>query len=112
MFGTYARNIIAGQGRYRPAAEKGEQPAWNIKLQHCEYQKEKKQLLLSSSHLGGKFPRELFITSHHTQKIVRFTVIGPEDILFDEDQWDGEQQIYRPVGNVPGVDHLVIHNAY
>ena len=30
---------------------------------------------------------------------------------FDEDQWDGEQQVYRPVGDVKNVDHLVIYNG-
>jgi hypothetical protein len=38
--------------------------------------------------------------------------VTPADVLFDEDGWDGEQQVYRPLGNVPGVDHMVIYNQY
>ena len=51
------------------------------------------------------------VKSHHTGKTVRFTVIDQHDKLFNEDQWDGEMQIYRPVGNVPNVDHLVLYHG-
>jgi hypothetical protein len=57
-------------------------------------------------------PQEFFVRSHHTGKEVRFVAVGPEDVLFDEDGYDGEQCIYRPVGHVPNVDYLVIYNQY
>jgi hypothetical protein len=109
MFGTYARNVIAGQGRYVPDRE----PVIpSIELRHCEYVKARKVLKLSSEIFAGRFPAQLFVKSHHTGKEVRFVPVGPEDRLFDADQWDGEQQIYRPVGNVPNVDHMVIYHTF
>jgi hypothetical protein len=41
-----------------------------------------------------------------------FVTVGPQDRLFDQDGWDGEQQIYRPIGNVPNVDYMVIYHTY
>lgn len=105
MFGTYARNYFVSQGRYQPDVE----PAIpTVKLALCEYDKTRKVLKLCSNHIGK--PCEFFVESHHTGKTVRFTAVGEHDVLFDQDQWDGEQQIYRPIGVVPGVDHMVIYN--
>lgn len=81
-----------------------------VDLKFCEYNRDRKVLKLASEFFG--MPREFYVKSHHTGKTVRFTVVGPEDKLFDPDQWDGEQQVYRPVGNVPGVDHMVIYHAW
>jgi cupin superfamily acireductone dioxygenase involved in methionine salvage len=81
-----------------------------VDLKYCEYDKTRKVLKLASEYFG--MPREFFVRSHHTGKEVRFVVVGIDDKLFDVDQWDGEQQIYRPVGNVPNVDHMVIYHAY
>jgi hypothetical protein len=107
MFGTYARNVIAGQGRY--VSDK--QPKIpTVSLKYCEYDKNRRVLKLTSEYFG--MPREFFVVSHHTGKEVRFTVVGEHDVLFDEDGWDGEQRIYRPVGVVPGVDHMVIYHAW
>ena len=81
-----------------------------VDLSLCEYDKSRRVLKLASEYFG--MPYEFYMKSHHTGKTVRFKVVGPGDKLFDEDQWDGEQQIYRPLGDVPGVDHLVIYHAY
>ena len=124
MFGTYARNVIAGQGRYipdlgnkvlnNPALNRAyntkaqELPVVDLKL--CEFDKTRKVLRLASEYMG--MPREFFVKSHHTGKEVRFTAVGPEDKLFDEDGWDGEACVYRPVGGLSTVDHMVIYNAY
>jgi hypothetical protein len=81
-----------------------------VSLQRCEYDRTRKVLKLASEYFG--MPSEFFVRSHHTGKEVRFVVVGEHDILFDQDGWDGEQCIYRPVGNVPGVDHMVIYNQW
>jgi hypothetical protein len=112
MFGIYARNVIAGQGRYISNQDKDtkekEIPTVNLKL--CEFDKNRKVLKLSSEYFG--MPSTFYVKSHYTGKVVRFVPVNPEDVLYDHDQWDGEQQIYRPVGNVPGVEHMVIYNQY
>ena len=94
--------------RHRQMTEERVIPTIPLKL--CEYDKNRKVLKLASEYFG--MPRTFFVESHHTGKEVRFTAVGPEDKLFDQDQWDGQQQIYRPFGNVPGVDHMVIYNLY
>lgn len=81
-----------------------------VPMMYCEFDKTRRVLKLASEFCG--MPEQLCIKSHHTGKTVRFKVVGPEDRLFDEDQWDGEQQIYRPIGHVPNVDHLVIYHQY
>ena len=81
-----------------------------VDLQKCEYDKQRKVLRLASEYFG--MPRQFFVKSHHTGKEVRFVAIGPEDKLFDQDGWDGEQQIYRPTTNIDAVDHMVIYHQY
>lgn len=81
-----------------------------VGLELCEYDKSRRVLKLASEYFG--MPLTFFVRSHHTGKEVRFVPVTPADVLFDQDQWDGEQQIYRPLGTVPGVDHMVIYNQY
>ena len=82
----------------------------SVELSICDFDKARKVLKLSSQEVG--MPRELMVVSHHTGKEVRFVVIGPEDKLYDQDQWDGEQQIYRPTSVSTNVDHLVIAHFF
>lgn len=124
MFGTYARNVIAGQGRYIPNVDSKvlDNPALNraintkeneiplVDLKLCEYDKTRKVLKLASEYFG--MPLTFGVKSHHTGNIVRFVPVNPADPLFDEDHWDGEQQIYRPVGSVPNVEYMVIYNQH
>ena len=81
-----------------------------VPLKFCEFDKTRKVLKLASEYFG--MPTEFFVESHHTGKQVRFVAVGPEDVLFDEDGYDGEQVIYRPVGNVPNVSYMVIYNQW
>ena len=83
-----------------------------VPLRSCEFDKARRRLLLASEICG--MPSMLYVESHHTGRVIRFIPVGPEDKLFDPDQWDGEQQIYRPVGGeaVSNVDYLVIYHQY
>jgi hypothetical protein len=83
-----------------------ELPMVNLGL--CEYDQRRRVLKLASEYFS--MPREFLLKSNHTGRVVRFTVVSPDDPLFDPDGWDGEQQIYRPVDPVPRVDHLVIYH--
>ena len=93
-----------------PSLESDMRDIPTVDLKKCEYDKKRKVLTLPSEYFG--MPLTFFVKSHHTGKEVRFVPVTPADVLFDQDGWDGEQQIYRPVGNVPGVDHMVIYNQY
>jgi hypothetical protein len=81
-----------------------------IPLKFCTFDKERRVLRVASEFCG--MPRVVAIRSEHTGKTVQFVAIGPEDPLYDEDGWDGEQKIYRPVEPQARVDHLVIYNEY
>lgn len=81
-----------------------------ISLSRCEYDKKRKVLKLASEFFG--MPSTFFVKSEKTGKEVRFIPVTYGDVLFDEDHWDGEQKIYRPLGNVPTVDHMVIYNQW
>lgn len=87
-----------------------EKPVYFVSLARCEYDKTRKVLKLSSEYFG--MPPSFFVKSHITGKSVMFVPVKPGDPLFDEDGWDGEQCIYRPVGELKTVDYMVIYNEY
>lgn len=80
-------------------------------LKVFEYLPEKKCLTSPSKNFGGRFPISLSVTSHHTEETVQFSPVKPEDPLFCQDGWDGEQQIYRPLKAIKNVEYLVIHHG-
>ena len=94
--------------RHRQMTEERTIPT--VSLKYCEYDIERKVLRLASEYFG--MPSEFFVESHYTGKTVRFKTVDQNDKLFDPDQWDGEMQVYRPIGNVPNVDHLVIYHQF
>jgi hypothetical protein len=77
-----------------------------VSLSLCRYDKIQKIIYLSRKHIG--MPHELLIESQYTGAIHAFTAIGPGDRLYDEDGWDGEMNVYRPVVDIPNVDILII----
>lgn len=83
-------------------------PTVDLKL--CEFDGKRKVLKLASEYFG--MPREFYVRSHHTGKVVRFVAICQGDPLWDEDGWDGEQCVYRPVESNTKVDYMVIYHAW
>ena len=81
-----------------------------VSLEVCDYNKQTKVLSLASEYVG--MPSTFFVKSHKTGKEFRFVAVGEYDVLFDEDGWDGEKQVYRPVGVCPSVDHMVIYHQW
>lgn len=81
-----------------------------INLSSCDFNKKENKLTVCSELVG--MPRELIVHSDYTGKDVVFRVIGPEHPQYDEDQWDGEQQIYRPLSPAGRVKTLVIYHQY
>jgi hypothetical protein len=55
-----------------------------------------------------QFPNEFMVRSHRTGKEVRFVRVSMYDVLYDQDMWDGEQMLYRPMGNVPNVNYAAL----
>lgn len=81
-----------------------------VDLKFCKFDKKRKVLELASEYLG--MPLTFCVKSHHTGKVIRFVPVNPADPLYDQDGWDGEQQIYRPVGSAPNVAYMVIYNQF
>ena len=81
-----------------------------IGLKFCDYNIRKKSLSIASEFFG--MPSRFAIRSHHTNSLVEFETVKENDPLFDRDQWDGEQQIYRPVVPQKNVEFCIIYNQY
>jgi hypothetical protein len=81
-----------------------------VSLEKCEYNRRTRRLTLASEYLG--MPGELFVKSHHTGREIKFVMVGESDELFDPDGWDGEKSVYRPVEQIPTVDHMVIYHLW
>ena len=80
-----------------------------ISLEELLYDKNRRRLHGYSEIFAGSFPREFAVKSHHSGDTKVFTPVKPGHALFDEDGWDGEQQIYE----TPGTDLvLVLNHAY
>lgn len=67
-----------------------------LSTKDCEYYKSQSKLVASSKLFAGGFPREVFVESHYTGRVVRFVPLTPDHKNFDQDQWDGEEMHYSP----------------
>jgi len=79
-----------------------------IPLEMCHYKAHCQKLSIPSEYIG--MPHEVFVKSHHTGRTVLFRAVAPDHPLYDEDQWDGEQQVYAPVEDIKNVKCLVIYD--
>ena len=70
-----------------------------ISTQDCVYQPTRKRLTISTAKIAGSiiFPHTVYVKSHFTNKQLTFKPIKETHQDFDQDQWDGEQQIYEPI---------------
>ena len=80
-----------------------------VDLKFCEYDKTRRVLKLASEYVG--MPLTFFVRSHHTGKEVRFVPVTPADVLFDQDQWDGEQMVYKTKGPTNKAEYLVLYHS-
>lgn len=84
-----------------------------LNTKDCVYHPIAKRLTISTEKIIGSiiFPNTVYVKSHHTNKQVIFKPIKPYHKDFDEDQWDGEQQIYEPMDAGVNVKTLVIYRG-
>ena len=78
-------------------------------LQKCAFDKSRKKLSMG---FCGSFPSRFAIRSHITDTVIEFTTVKVDDPMFDQDQWDGEQMIYRPVTQLTNVEYFILYNEY
>jgi hypothetical protein len=67
-----------------------------ISTQDCEYKKSTGTLVKPHNE---RFPREVFVESHISGRVVRFVHIQLGHPMYDQDGWDGEQAVYQPDAN-------------
>lgn len=77
-----------------------------ISTQDCTYHVNRKRLVISTAKIAGSiiFPHTVYVKSHYTNKQLTFKPINETHQDFDQDQWDGEQQIYEPINSVDKVN--------
>jgi len=82
-----------------------------ISTKDCDYHVNRKRLTISTKKIIGSiiFPHTVYVKSHYTNKQVAFKPIKETHEDFDQDQWDGEQQIYEPMDTGVNVKTLVIY---
>lgn len=101
--------VLNNPALFRAAMKKDKEiPVFEMAI--CEFDKTRKCLKIASEYYG--MPARFYVRSQHTGRKVLFTAVQPGDPLWDEDGWDGEQCIYRPVDNLPKVEYFVIYNAW
>ena len=83
-----------------------------IPISKMDWNKKSKTLTLASEYFG--MPAKFFVESHHTGRVVLFEPIGEDDPKFCQDQWDGEQMIYKPAASEAKTNakYVVIYNQY
>lgn len=84
------------------------QPVYDLSL--FSYNKTYKRISVPSEYFG--MPPRFKLRSHITGRIVDFVPIAADDPLYDEDGWDGEQAVYRPLQNGTNVEYAIIYNQY
>ncbi len=81
-------------------------------LTNATFRKATKQLTLGLKFVGPAYPHEIDLYSDYTGNVITFRSIGPDDKMFDEDGWDGVQQVYAPVQHCPRVEYLIVSDFY
>ena len=89
--------------------------AMTVPLDKCSYFPKTRKLFIPVEAFkgvipaGSRYPSLFFVRSHFTNKILEFRPLQPGDPLYDEDQWDGEMQVYRPKPGVASkIDYAVV----
>ena len=78
-------------------------------LRDFSWNSRRRELHGYSEIFAGDFPKEILVVSHHTNRMLTFRPVGPGHRLFDEDGWDGEQQVYEAAGGASDIVLLLSH---
>ena len=82
-----------------------------LNLNLCLFNKTSKRLYCTSTVFDRSFPKEIDVTSNHTNKVVKFKPVQPGHPDWDEDGWDGEMCVYAPVELLPNVKTLTVFHS-
>lgn len=71
-----------------------------------EYQKQRKTLIGKASYWGRGFPTTVVVTSHHTNRVVKYFV--DEEVMLNNEFFDGEECHYLANDPTVSAQKLVI----
>ena len=83
-----------------------------VSLKRFDFIKELKELRIASEYFGGRFPTRFIAESSKTGRQVEFTPVKFDDPRFDQDQWDGELQVYAPSVPLDKVQYAVVYHQW
>ena len=78
-----------------------------INLTYCKWQKSLNQI---SSVWNKGFPASVHVFSQTSGSFREYRPVDFSDPRFDQDQWDGEQQIYRTTEPTKQAEYLVLYH--
>ena len=79
-----------------------------LSLENCKWQKNLNQL---SAPWNISFPREIFVYNPKTSKYKTYFHLHDNDPRFDQDQWDGEQMVYKTSELTNNAEYLVLYHS-
>ncbi|NDB82506.1 MAG: hypothetical protein EB127_07170 [Alphaproteobacteria bacterium] len=79
-----------------------------LSLEKCKWQKNLNQL---STSWNIRFPREVCVYNPKTGKNRTYFYLSDTDPRFDQDQWDGEQMVYKTSELTNNAEYLVLYHT-
>jgi hypothetical protein len=98
--GPFEVHVVSGGGSGVPIAK--------ISLEKCKWQKHLNQL---TTPWNSSYPREITVHNHNTDTLRLYTQINDTDPRFDQDQWDGEQMVYKTHAPTNNAEYLVLYRG-
>ena len=102
--GSIERVVAGGGGS---GGSTGKQIVY-LSLEECKWQKHLNQL---TTPWNSSFPREVTVHNQHTGTLRLYTQIKDTDTRFDQDQWDGEQMVYKTHSPTNNAEYLVLYHT-
>jgi hypothetical protein len=98
--GPFEVHVVSGGGSDVPIAK--------ISLEKCKWQKHLNQL---TTPWNSSFPREITVHNQNTDTLRLYTHLTDSDPRFDQDQWDGEQMVYKTHAPTNNAEYLVLYRG-
>lgn len=78
-------------------------------LRDFSWDPKSRQLHGYSEIFAGAFPETITVLSHHTGQELVFRPVRHGHALWDDDQWDGEQQVYEVAHAAGAAGDIVLY---
>jgi hypothetical protein len=83
-------------------------PIMSISTEKCKWQKDLNQLTATWE---LTFPKEVVVFNPKTSEHRVYLRLDDTDPRFDQDQWDGEQMVYKTKGPTNKAEYLVLYHS-